>query len=135
MTTTAWPLRAGARRMPLLAVDGVETVPNGFVGRKRVTADDPYLAGHFPTLAVYPGVFLIESLQQMLELHLDGVLGGVELVGIESARFSRPALAGDEVLFETTITGERTRLTTDTTCVDADRRRYARITATWTCRS
>lgn len=135
MSTTVWPLRANTRRLPLVAVDAVETVANGFVGRKRITADAPYLAGHFPALTVYPGVFLIESLQQMLELYLDDALGGVELVDIGSVRFSRPALVGDEVLFETTVTGDRASLATNTTCVDADRRRYARIIATWMCRT
>ncbi|MDQ3787784.1 MAG: hypothetical protein M3422_11135 [Actinomycetota bacterium] len=135
MHETAWPLAPAARRMPLRAVDAVQPTSSGFVGHKRVTADDPYLAGHFPALTVYPGVFLIESLHQMLEIHLDGTLGGVELLSVESARFSRPALAGDELRFHTTVTGERPRLTTRTSCTDADGRRVARITATWACRS
>jgi 3-hydroxyacyl-[acyl-carrier-protein] dehydratase len=130
-----FPLCANARRMPLLAVDAIEPTEGGFVGRKLVSAGDPYLAGHFPELTVYPGVFMIESLQQMLELYLDNALGGLALVGIGSARFSRPALVGDELLFETTVSGDRTLVTTNTTCVDADRRRYARISATWTGRA
>jgi 3-hydroxyacyl-[acyl-carrier-protein] dehydratase len=134
MTAAAWPVRADARRLPLVAVDAVEAAGAGFIGRKRITADDPYLAGHFPTLTVYPGVFLIESLQQMLELHLDNALGGVDLVGIRSARFLRPALAGDELLFDTTVTGTRARLATSTTCADADGQQYARIAASWACR-
>ncbi len=135
MRAAAWPVRTDARRMPLVALDAVEAVETGFIGRKRITADDPYLAGHFPSLTVYPGVFLIESLQQMLELYLDNALGGVELADIRSARFLRPALAGDELLFDTTVTGTRSRLATDTTCTDAAGHRYARIAATWVCRT
>jgi 3-hydroxyacyl-[acyl-carrier-protein] dehydratase len=134
MTTPDLPVRAGSRRLPVQAVDTIEVVAGGFIGRKRITANDPFLAGHFPAVTVYPGVFLIESVHQMLELYLDGALGGIELTGVRSARFSRPALLGDELLFETAVTGERAEVTTDTTCVDADRRRYARISATWQSR-
>jgi 3-hydroxyacyl-[acyl-carrier-protein] dehydratase len=130
MTTTAPRIRVDARRLPLLAVDGVDPVDGGFVGRKRIVADDPYLRGHFPSLTVYPGVFVIESVQQMVELYLDGALGGLELAEIASVRFSRPAQVGDELVFRTSVTGDRTRLTTRTTVTGAGRR-CARITATW----
>ncbi|MCG8917189.1 hypothetical protein L6E12_15490 [Actinokineospora sp. PR83] len=121
-----------SRRLPLIAVDAVDPAEGGFVGRKHVRAGEPCLAGHFPSLAVYPGVFLIEGVQQALELHLDGVPGGVELASVESARFSRPVLAGDEVLLATRVTGERPLLSTSTTCT-VDGATCARITATWRC--
>ncbi|WP_329120904.1 hypothetical protein [Streptomyces sp. NBC_01465] len=133
MAPVRHPLADAARRLPLVAVDDVQDSETGFVGRKRIVADDRYLAGHFPSLTLYPGVFLVESLQQMLELHVDHALGGIELVELGSVRFSRPALAGDEVVFDTAVTGDRTSLTTHTTCT-IDGQRCARITATWRCR-
>ncbi|MFI2200890.1 hypothetical protein ACH47Z_08955 [Streptomyces sp. NPDC020192] len=134
MSATTIPVRSDARRMPLVAVDDVEAVEGGFIGRKTVTTADPYLAGHFPSLTVYPGVFLIESLQQMLELHLDGALGGIELVELGSVRFSRPALAGDAVVFEVAVSGDRTALVTKAVCSSGGQR-LARITATWRSRT
>ncbi|MFF9274409.1 3-hydroxyacyl-ACP dehydratase FabZ family protein [Streptomyces griseosporeus] len=131
--STAYPVRPGARRMPLVAVDDVRAAGKGFVGRKTIDPGDPYLRGHFPSLTVYPGVFLVESLQQMLEVHLDGALGGVELVELGSVRFSRPALAGDEVVIEAEVDGDRDRLVTKATCSSGGQR-LARITATWRCR-
>ena len=73
---------------------------------------------------------LIESLQQMLEVHLDGALGGVELVELGSVRFTRPALHGDTVTFEVAVSGDRARLVTKATCSSGGHR-LARITATW----
>ncbi|MCF3960684.1 3-hydroxyacyl-ACP dehydratase FabZ family protein [Streptomyces fuscigenes] len=128
------PLSDNARRLPLLAVDTIRGSEEGFVGRKKIVADDPYLAGHFPSLTVYPGVFLVESLQQMLELHIDGALGGIDLVELGSVRFSRPALAGDELVFDTAVAGDRTHLVTRANCT-IDGQRCARITATWRCRT
>ncbi|MGY0020188.1 3-hydroxyacyl-ACP dehydratase FabZ family protein [Streptomyces sp. cg35] len=134
MAAHTYPLVDAGRRLPLPAVDDIRPTPNGFIGRKKVVPDDPYLSGHFPELTVYPGVFLVESLQQMLELHLDGALGGVDLTELRSVRFSRPALAGDVVELDTDITGDRTDLLTHTTC-SIDGQRCARITARWRCRT
>jgi 3-hydroxymyristoyl/3-hydroxydecanoyl-(acyl carrier protein) dehydratase len=134
MTPVGHALSDNARRLPLVAVDTIRESAGGFVGRKRVVTDDPYLAGHFPSLTVYPGVFLVESLQQMLELHIDGALGGIDLVELNSVRFSRPALADDELVFDTAVSGDRTRLVTKANCT-IDGQRCARITATWRCRT
>ncbi|MFG2651216.1 hypothetical protein [Streptomyces sp. NPDC048436] len=122
------------RQLPLTAVDTVQATDSGFIGRKEVRADDPYLSGHFPSLTVYPGVFMIEGVQQMLELHLDGALGGIELVSVESARFSLPVLAKHEVVFDTRVTGARPLVSTSTTCT-VNGQRCARIAATWRCTS
>ena len=54
-------------RYPFLLVDKiVECVPGqSAVGRKCVTANEPFFQGHFPGFKVMPGVLIIEALAQV----------------------------------------------------------------------
>jgi UDP-N-acetylglucosamine acyltransferase len=69
------------------------------VGTKLVSANEPYFAGHFPGAAVLPGVFLCEALVQLAG-RLAGESGGLELLGVEKARFRRPVVPGDTLRLE-----------------------------------
>ncbi|RJF43812.1 hypothetical protein D4740_02235 [Actinomyces sp. 2119] len=124
------PVRPDARRLPLIALDRCEVDGESIRSTKTVRADDPYLAGHFPSLTVYPGVFLLEGVQQTLETALDGVLGGVELVEVRSIRISRPAFAGQTVDFDTAVTHDGDLVRTRTSCT-VEGRRTASIKASW----
>jgi 3-hydroxyacyl-[acyl-carrier-protein] dehydratase len=79
---------------PLRAVDAMRVREAGRTATavKRVVADDPYLAGHFPGAPVYPGVFVVESARQAVA----GLLGTpVTLVAVVEARFTAPLRPGD----------------------------------------
>lgn len=79
-----------------------------FSSRYSVQAGEPVLTGHFPGLAIFPGVCLIEcahlSVLSALEQAVDG-REALRLAGIESARFLAPVFPGDEV--QTDISARR----------------------------
>lgn len=63
-------------------------------GRKLVSANDPYFAGHFPGAPVFPGVLLCEAIAQLGALAV-GEGEDVALGAVHRARFRRPVLPGD----------------------------------------
>lgn len=92
-------------RYPMLMVDRVEDiVPDvSAVGIKNVTVNEPHFVGHFPVAPVMPGVLIIESMAQTsavlfavtLGKHMEGKV--VYFMSIDSCRFRRPIIPGDQV--------------------------------------
>lgn len=54
-------------RQPFLLIDTIEELEPGVraVGKKCVSYNEPYFAGHFPQEPVMPGVLQLESLAQV----------------------------------------------------------------------
>ena len=96
-------------RYPFLLVDKiVECVPGqSAVGRKCVTANEPFFQGHFPGFKVMPGVLIIEALAQVgavTMLSMPENKGKIGLFGgIKNARFRRQVTPGDVLELECTI--------------------------------
>jgi len=101
-------------RFPFLLIDRVveHQRKERIVAIKNVTANEPWVMGHFPGFPIMPGVLIVEALAQA---------GGVLLLseiedrdsklmvfsGIDNARFRRPVLPGDTLRLEVTVLGWR----------------------------
>ncbi|MEJ2853326.1 MULTISPECIES: 3-hydroxyacyl-ACP dehydratase FabZ family protein [unclassified Saccharothrix] len=98
---------------PLTAVEGVTAHGDGFRCARTVRADDPYLGGHFPGNPVFPGVFTVETVYQAARAAAGGE---VVLVGVRSARFTSPVVAGDTLTVDFTLAPEDDRIAVDARC-------------------
>jgi UDP-N-acetylglucosamine acyltransferase len=102
---------------PFVLVDRVvEHDPKGrLVAIKNVTGSEEFFEGHFPGEPVMPGVLLMESLAQAAGIWLlqgspDPQRLEVHLVGIDEAKFRRPAVPGDQLQLEVSVLHRRGRL-------------------------
>ena len=93
-------------RAPFLLVDRIEELEPGHraAGRKAVTYNEPFFAGHFPQEPVMPGVLICEALAQVgavAILSLEENKGKLAFYGgINKARFRRKVVPGDVLRLE-----------------------------------
>ncbi len=96
-------------RYPFLLIDRVVAFEKGkrITAIKNVTVNEPFFQGHFPHLAVMPGVLIVEAMAQaaaVLSLrsmgHKNDGTWVYYFVGIDGARFKRPVSPGDTLVIE-----------------------------------
>lgn len=96
-------------RAPFLLIDRIEELEPGkrAVGRKAVTYNEPFFAGHFPQEPVMPGVLICEALAQtgaVALLSCEAYKGKLAFFGgINKARFRRKVVPGDVLRLETEL--------------------------------
>ena len=97
-------------RYPILLVDQLEELQPGerAKGIKNVSANEPFLQGHFPQRPLMPGVLLIESMAQvgacalMSQEEHQGKLA--VFGGVDNVKFKRQVEPGDTLKIEVELT-------------------------------
>jgi 3-hydroxyacyl-[acyl-carrier-protein] dehydratase len=96
-------------RYPFLLIDRVLEFEKDqrILAIKNVTMNEPFFPGHFPHIAVMPGVLVIEAMAQaaaVLSLRSLGYKNDGKwvyyFVGIDGARFKKPVIPGDTLRIE-----------------------------------
>lgn len=106
-------LKSLPHRYPFLLVDRIIEVGEDYVkGLKNVTINEPFFQGHFPGKPIMPGVLIIEAMAQVGGCLLLKDVPGKEnklvyFMGIDKARFRRPIIPGDQIIFELKVLQKR----------------------------
>ncbi len=102
-------------RYPLLLIDRVIEIERRtrIVAIKNVTINEPHFAGHFPDFPIMPGVLIIEAIAQaggalLLTEIPDRDTKLMVFTGIDSARFRKPVIPGDQLRIEVKVLNWRT---------------------------
>ena len=111
-------MRSIPHRYPFLLVDRVVELEHDShcVGLKNVTFNEQFFQGHFPTEPVMPGVLIIEAMAQTSAVLVVETLGSemrgklVYFMSIESAKFRRPVVPGDQLRIKVTKLQKRMRV-------------------------
>jgi len=99
-------------RYPFVMVDRVLELEKGvsIKALKNVTINEPYFMGHFPRHPVMPGVLMLEAMAQAAALLAFDAMGVTTdettvyyFAGIDSARFKRPVVPGDQLIMDVTV--------------------------------
>ena len=105
-----WITSVLPHRYPFLLVDRVLEIEPGkrIKAYKNVTVNEDFFNGHFPGHPVMPGVMIIEGMAQaagILTLHdREGRENKLMyFTGIDKARFRRPVVPGDQLVYEIEI--------------------------------
>ncbi|RJQ50281.1 MAG: 3-hydroxyacyl-[acyl-carrier-protein] dehydratase FabZ [Nitrospiraceae bacterium] len=99
-------------RFPFLLIDRVTDLKpkEKASGLKNVTINEPFFQGHFPDYPIMPGVLIVEAMAQLagiLASHSGAKGNTVYFMSIEKAKFRKPVVPGDQLLFDVKILQHR----------------------------
>ena len=97
-------------RYPFLLIDRVVEMERKtrIVALKNVTLNEPHFAGHFPDYPIMPAVLMVEAIAQaggalLLTEYPDRADKLMVFAAIDSAKFRRPVVPGDQLRIEVTV--------------------------------
>ena len=96
-------------RQPMLLIDTIEELTPGEhgIGKKCVSYNEPYFAGHFPQEPVMPGVLIVEALAQtgaVAILSVEENKGKTAYFGaMNNVKFKKKVVPGDKLRLECEI--------------------------------
>ena len=101
-------------RYPFLLVDRVLEVEEGrILTIKNVSVNEEFFNGHFPGKALMPGVLQVEALAQsgclmLLSEHIEDTENSlIVFTGIQSAKFRKSVVPGDQLKMEVHLINQR----------------------------
>jgi 3-hydroxyacyl-[acyl-carrier-protein] dehydratase len=102
-------------RYPFLLVDRITDLEPKVKaeGLKNVTANEHFFQGHFPDYPIMPGVLIIEAMAQVagiLAFHSGAAGDSVYFMSIEKAKFRKPVVPGDQLIFKVTVLQNRSNV-------------------------
>jgi 3-hydroxyacyl-[acyl-carrier-protein] dehydratase len=102
-------LKLVPHRWPMVMIDRVTQYDDGdtLTALKNVTYNEGFFPGHFPAVPTMPGVLILEAMAQacgILAVLKSGVTADTGAIlyfaGVDGARFKRPVIPGDQLIFE-----------------------------------
>ena len=93
-------------RYPFLLVDRVTKIGETTLeAYKNVSINEEFFNGHFPEHPIMPGVLIIEGMAQALGLLVNADAEPITplFASIESAKFKKPVVPGDRLVYEVEV--------------------------------
>jgi len=105
-------------RYPFLMIDKIIKIKKDdtAIGIKNVTFNEPVFQGHFPGMPVFPGVLIIEGMAQTAGAIVNAARMELDqewhvlMLGVDKAKFRRPAHPGDTLEYHMTKIHRRTNV-------------------------
>jgi len=104
-------------RYPMLLVDRILRLEERrrVVGIKNVSVNEAFFAGHFPGHPIMPAVLILEAMAQVGGILLLYTVENPEsklvyFMGIDQAKFRKPVLPGDQVVFDLELVRLKSRI-------------------------